>query len=192
MKKIIQIILFLILIILTYLFYKMHLKDKEKIKSEIIIKSTTDTNKTDSNLIKNLEYDININENNNYNLTSEFSEIIYQDDFEIVQMRKVKAVFTDKKLSQIVITSDIAAYNNKNYNTTFEENVIVKYLDNIVYGDVLILDFEKNNISISNNVKYDGPNGVLFTDNIIIDLITKKIDIFMDKSDKKVIINSKN
>ena len=170
----------------------MHFKDEEKITSEEVIISTTDTNKTDSNLIKNLEYDININENNNYNLTSEFSEIIYQDDFEIVQMRKVKAVFTDKKFSQIVITSDVAAYNNKNYNTTFEENVIVKYLDNIVYGDILILDFEKNSISISNNVKYDGPNGVLFTDNIVIDLITKKIDIFMDKADKKVIINSKN
>ena len=50
---------------------------------------------------------------------------------------------------------------------------------------------EKNNITISNNVKYDGPNGVLFTDNVLIDLITKKIDIFMNKSDKKVIINSK-
>jgi len=191
MKKTLQIILLLSLIFLIYFFYKTHFGEEKNItiKHETIDKLSTD--KIDNNLIKNLEYDININENNNYNLTSESSEIFYQDGFETVKMRQVKGVFTSKDSEPIIITSDFAAYNNKNYNTTFERNIKIRYIDNVIYGEILILDFEKNNITISNNVKYDGPNGVLFTDNILIDLITKKIDIFMDKSDKKVIINSK-
>ena len=191
MKKTLQIVLFLLLISLIYFFYKTHFEEEEKItiKQETIEKTNTD--KIDNNLIKNLEYDIKINENNNYNLTSEFSEISYQGGFETVKMRQVKGVFTSKDSEPIIITSDFASYNNENYNTTFERNIKITYIDNVIYGEILNLDFEKNNITISNNVKYDGPNGVLFTDNILINLITKKIDIFMDKSDKKVIINSK-
>ena len=191
MKKTLQIVLFLFLIFLIFFFYKTQFEEEKKItiKQETIDKINTDN--IDNNLIKNLEYEININENNNYNLTSEFNEIIYQDGFEIVKMRQVKAVFTSKDSEPIIITSDFATYNNKNYNTTFERNIKIRYIDSIIYGEILILDFEKNNITVSNNVKYDGPNGVLFTDNILIDLITKKIDIFMNKSDKKVIINSK-
>ena len=191
MKKTLQIVLFLLLIFLIYFFYKTHFEEEEKItiKQETIEKTNTD--KIDNNLIKNLENDIKINENNNYNLTSEFSEISYQGGFETVKMRQVKGVFTSKDSEPIIITSDFASYNNENYNTTFERNIKITYIDNVIYGEILNLDFEKNNITISNNVKYDGPNGVLFTDNILINLITKKIDIFMDKSDKKVIINSK-
>ena len=191
MKKTIQIVLFLLLISLIYFFYKTHFEEEEKItiKQETIDKTNTD--KIDNNLIKNLEYDIKINENNNYNLTSEYSEISYQDGFETVKMRQVKGVFTSKDSEPITITSDFASYNNENYNTTFERNIKIIYIDNVIYGEILILDFEKNNITVSNNVKYDGPNGILLTDNILINLITKKIDIFMDKSDKKVIINSK-
>ena len=192
MKKIIQIVLFLVLIFLIYFFYNIHLKDKKEIKTDQQTTNTIDTDEVENNLITNLEYDININENNNYNLTSEYSEIVYLDGFEVVQMQKVKAVFTDKKSEPIIIKSDTAIYNNKSYNTTFEGNIKVIHINNIIYGNTLILDFEKNNIKISGNVKYDGPNGVLFTDNIMIDLITKKIDIFMDKSDEKVVINSKN
>ena len=192
MRKTIQIVLFLIIIFLIYFFYEMYLKNKEEVKIEQVTTNSLNTNEVENNLITNLEYDININENNNYNLTSELSEIIYQDGYEVVQMQQVKAIFTDKKLAPIIITSDTAAYNNKNYNTTFEGNIEVKHIDNVIYGDILVLDFEKNNIKISGNIKYDGPNGVLFTDNIMIDLITKKIDIFMDKSDEKVVINSKN
>ena len=191
MKKTLQIVLFLSLIFLIYFFYKTYFGEEKKItvNQETIDKINTD--KVDNNIIKNLEYDININENNNYNLTSEFNEIIYQGGFEIVKMRQVKAVFTSKDSEPIIITSDFAAYNNQNYNTTFERNIKIRYIDNVIYGEILILDFEKNNITISDNVKYDGPNGILYTDNILINLITKKIDIFMDKSDKKVIINSK-
>ena len=191
MKKTLQIVLFLFLIFLIFFFYKTQFEEEKKItiKQETIDKINTDN--IDNNLIKNLEYEININENNNYNLTSKFSEIVYQDGFETVKMRQVKGIFTSKDSEPIIITSDFATYNNKNYNTTFERNIKIRYIDSIIYGEILILDFEKNNITVSNNVKYDGPNGILYTDNILIDIITKKIDIFMDKSDKKVIINSK-
>ena len=84
MKKTLQIVLFLFLIFLIFFFYKTQFEEEKKItiKQETIDKINTDN--IDNNLIKNLEYEININENNNYNLTSKFSEIVYQDGFETV------------------------------------------------------------------------------------------------------------
>ena len=106
-------------------------------------------------------------------------------------MLDVKAIFTDKNNSQVIVTSDEAVYNNENYNTIFEKNIKIKYLNNIIYGDVLNLDLEKNSLIIYGNVSYDGINGNLIADNIKLDLITKQINIFMNDTDKKVMINSK-
>ena len=106
-------------------------------------------------------------------------------------MLDVKAIFTDKNNSQVIVTSDEAVYNNENYNTIFEKNIKIKYLNNIIYGDALNLDLEKNSLIIYGNVSYDGINGNLIADNIKLDLITKQINIFMNDTDKKVMINSK-
>jgi hypothetical protein len=55
----------------------------------------------------------------------------------------------------------------------------------------LDLNFEENIIKIFNNVVYDGLQGVLKTDNVVIDLITKKTKIFMENSKDKVKASSK-
>ena len=98
MKKIIQIVLFLVLIFLIYFFYNIHLKDKKEIKTDQQTTNTINTDEVENNLITNLEYDININENNNYNLTSEYSEIVYLDmTFEEASKFIVSAGTSDTK-----------------------------------------------------------------------------------------------
>lgn len=195
MKKIIQLVLLLILIFLMFNFYNRYFKEEEKIgiqqKTSQPIIPKEDNNQADNNVIQNLEYEINIKKDNNYKLSSKTSEIFYKNGVELIKMLDVKAIFTDKNNSQVIVTSDEAVYNNENYNTIFEKNIKIKYLNNIIYGDALNLDLEKNSLIIYGNVSYDGINGNLIADNIKLDLITKQINIFMNDAEEKVELISK-
>ena len=105
-------------------------------------------------------------------------------------MEKVTAKLTDENNVSLFITSEKASYNNASYYTKFENDVKIKYLDNIIYAQNMILNFANNSISIFKNVMYNGPKGNLKADNIRINLITKKIDIFMNDENKNVVITS--
>ena len=187
MKKGIQIILILILISSITVFY-FKFFDKEEVEVNV---SNQITNETENNIIKNLKYEIRIEQDNDYNISSETSEIFYKNNVEFVSMKKVIAILKDKDQKTIVINSDNATYNNNNYNTNFENNFKIKYLDNQISADKMFLNFQDNYISISDNVKYRGPMGFLDADNIKIDLITKKINILMynTKENIKILTN---
>ena len=191
MRKVIQIILFIFLIFLITEFYKRYFKEKDEVKIDKKISETPSISQNNNNTIQNLEYKISINEDNNYKISSKISEIVYQNNVELIKMFEVKATFTDKNQTEVTITSEEAIYNNENYNTIFKKNIIIKYLNNLIYGDILNLDLEKNIMIVSGNVKYSGFNSELTADNIKLNLITKKIDIFMDEKNKKVVINTK-
>ncbi len=191
MKKIIQLALLLILIFLIFTFYKKYFKEKEKVKIQNDNSKSLITDQAENNVIQNLEYEINIKKENNYKLSSKMSEIFYKNGVELIKMLDVKAIFTDKNNSQVIVTSDKAIYNNQNYNTIFENNIKIIYLDNVIVGDMLNLNLDENNLVIYGNVKYEGLNGDLSADNIKLDLISKQINISMNNVDKKIIINSK-
>ncbi len=191
MKRIIQLILFFTLIIILFIFYNAYFKDQNNVK--IIEKTSVNQtkNEEENNIIKNLKYEISIDKNNNYNIFADLSEITYKDGSELVLMEKVTATLTDENNVSLLITSDKASYNNSNYNTNFKNNIEIKYLDNIIFAQNMILNFENNLISIFEDVKYSGPKGNLETDNIKIDLITKKIDIFMNNNESVIITSNK-
>ncbi len=192
MKKIIQFVLLLVLIFLIFVFYNKYFIEKDEKKTEQNEPKIIISDESNNNLIQNLEYEINIEKNNNYKLSSKTSEIFYKDGIELIKMLEVKAIFTDKNNTKVIVTSDEAVYNNNNYNTIFKKNIEIRYLNNVIYGDILNLDLENNNLKLYGNVKYDGINGNLTADNIELDLISKQINIFMNQIDQKVIINSKN
>ena len=199
MNRIIQLILFFILIVLIYVFYNIYFKENNntEIESNLTINNSSNRKNNnlikekENNLIKNLKYEISIRENNDYQILSELSELTYDEDgSEIILMSKVTAILTDENNNSLIITSDKANYNNTNYNTSFQDNVEIKYLDNIIFAENMILDFNKNFISVYNNVKYNGSLGNLIADNIKIDLITKKIDVFMNNTNENIVISS--
>ena len=190
MKRVIQIILLFFLIIITFIFYNIYFKSDDKAEIKKTISMDQATTETKNNLIKNLNYEINIEGNNDYQISSELSEITYKDGSELVLMRKVAAILTDKNNLSLFITSDNASYNNTNYNTNFENNVKIRYLDSIIFAENMTLDFEKNYISVNENVRYNGTLGNLDADNIKINLITKKINIFMNNTNESVVITS--
>ena len=156
-------------------------------------KNTSDkelSNQTQNNLIKNLKYEVKLDQDNQYMITADFSEITYDNNVELVKMQKVIAIFIDKNNIPLTIISDRAIYNNSNYNTNFKNNVRIEYLDNVILADKMDLNFDKNMITIFDNVNYNGSQGTILTDVIKIDLITKKIDIYMNNTKDNVEIKT--
>ena len=144
-----------------------------------------------NNLIKNLRYDVNFENDTKYNITADFSELIYDNKDEIVKMQIVEAIFIDKGGLPLIITSDDAVFNNSSYNTTFTNNVQIKYINNKMISEKLFLNFENNVVIISDNIIYEGVMGYGKADNIKINLISKDVKIFMNNLDDKIEITTK-
>ena len=189
MKKFIQLFLFFLLILILIIVYRNYFKtDTEKKLKQVDKKETLIENQ--NNLIKNLRYNVNFDNNTQYFITAEFSEIFYREGSEYVEMQIVLARLINEENISLIIESDKATYNNSNYNTKFSNNVKITYLDNIINSQNLDLNFEENTVTAYNNVIYEGVRGQLRADNIVINLITKEINIFMNDTENKVIIKS--
>ena len=165
--------------------------EKEQPKVEIDIQEEQQVPNTENNLIKNLKYEVKLDQDNQYIITSDLSEITYENNFEVVKMQNVTAIFIDQSNIPIIVTSDHAIYNNSNYNTKFYDNGRIEYLNNFILSDNMDLDFNNNLITINENVEYNGIQGTIIADNVKIDLITKKIEIYMDDINDNVEITTK-
>ena len=191
MKRIIQLILFLFLLIIFIIFYKIYFTENKEIKVNSLEQKDQLLIKKNNNQIKNLRYDVNFDENKQYIITAELSEIAYENEVEIVKMKKVVAIFVDETNIPLTITADQAIYNDNNYNTNFSENVKITYINNIILSDKMDLNFNTNIISIYENVEYEGLQGTIKADNVKVDLVTKKIRIYMDDKKKKVKVETR-
>ena len=191
MKKIIKLSLFLLIIITSTIFYRYFFLENEKTSLDIEIPNEQVVENPESNIIKNLKYEVKLADQNKYIITSELSEITEKNGPEIVIMKIATAVFLDKKNIPLKVTSDIAEYNNENHNTNFSQNVRIEYLNNIILADKMDFDFVNNLVKIYQNVEYKGLQGNISTDNIEIDLITKQIKIYMDNTNNNVKVVTK-
>jgi hypothetical protein len=197
MKNVIQLFLFIIILISIYLFYTTYFKEKKVNKvfyenSDVILPTNYEIKNKENNLIQNLEYEVNFDDKNYYKIISTSSEIVYENSVELIKMYDVKGVLINKFNSlDITITSDSAIYSNENYKTAFKKNVKIRYLDNIISGENLILDFEKNKIIMFYDIKYQNKHTIMLADKVNIDLISKKIDIFMENPNEEITINLK-
>ena len=186
MKRTIQLFLFFSLIIISLLFYKNYFVKIEPVKNDNLIEENEAQLNDSNNLIQNLKYDVVLNDSSKYTITADKSEILYLDDTEFVFMEMVIAKFIDTDDSELIITSDKAIFNNSNYNTNFEKNVEIIYLNHVIRSNKLDLDLDKNIARIYDNVVYQGLQGEMKTDNVVINLITKNTDIFMNDKNNKI------
>ena len=207
MKSFLQLFLLSLIIILGFFFYKNYFStnhineiareddtSKEKIlvnpQENQSINSKKNIPQAKSNLIKNLKYKVKLADSGEYEINANLSELSYQDEAEIILMKEVIARFIDEKGKIITVKADKATFNNLTYNTEFEKNITIKYLNNIITAEKLNFDFKKSDILIRENIIYNGPYGFVKADNIIINIITKNIKAFMDNSDNKIEIKS--
>ena len=189
MKTIIQLSLFCIVVFTIFFFNKIYLSKDDKTVVSSNMPNDQIIIQTENNLVKNLKYEVNLDKNKQYIITSDLSELINSNDIEIVKMQMVKALIIGENKIPLIIKSDNADYNNLNYSTKFRNNVSIEYMNNKIYSDKADLDFENNIAKIFENVRYIGSQGTVISDNIEINLVTKKIDIYMDNENDKVELN---
>jgi LPS export ABC transporter protein LptC len=181
MKKIIQLLIFVIVLISIFIFYRLYFYDEVSIKSKKTPRiEQTSSDKINNNIIENLKYNINLNEENSYSISSLSSEIKYENNNEIVNMTKVEAIFLGKDKQAVKIISDFAVYNKLDNQTFFEKNVIIRYQSHSIFSDKMLINLKNDMANIYDSVRYEGPNIELKADQINLNLITKKIDIYMD------------
>jgi len=190
-KRSIQLIIILIIILSFYLIFKNYLifnEDKKVLKNSINNLEEITKNDNDENLIKNLKYEINIDQNQKYVLTATKGSVSNLDNTEIIYMEKVKAIFFDKKGNQMIVTSDTGMFNSSTYDSEFSNNIKINYDNHQIVAEKMNLNFAKKIINIYENVLYFNADLSLAADNVSINLITKKTDIYMNNNKKKVLI----
>ena len=192
MKVFLQTFLFSILIIIGFFFYQTYFMKNESVEKIVVknkIKKNDITEK--KNIITNLQYNVKLVNNGNYEIKSTSSKIIYENGFEIVFMEGVIATFTDNKDRKIIITSDKASFNSSTYDTKFRDNIKILYENHKITSDKINFDFKQNNILIFQNVIYTGLKEEINTDNIKLNLITKDVQFYMnsEKDNIKITLN---
>ena len=191
LKTFIQIVLVLTLsFILIFTFYKYF-------RSESIVE-----NINDNKIIKNYDEEKIIQENNKdsiiYNLTYkkfdiqnnsyliEASEGTIKENTNEVFMKNVKATINYKNNEELFIFSNNAIFNNKTFQTNFYNGVKLIFRDQNLESDNLDFLFDKNIAIFRDNVRYKNLDTNMFSDEILINLLTKEVTISSKKKSKKV------
>ena len=80
---------------------------------------------------------------------------INTDNPSIIMMTDVIAKITFSNSEPVNITSKYAEYNNENYETTFTENVLVRYVDHEIKAERMRLSMEENLATMSKDIFYN-------------------------------------
>ena len=106
-------------------------------------------------------------------------------------MNIVEASLTYPNNEKLIIYSEEAIFNKNSFKTTFSKNVKLLYQEQILESDKLDFLINKNIAIFKDNVRYNNQNIQAFSDIIIINLLTKEIDI-KSKNQNKIRIKKKN
>ena len=212
-SKIIQIILFgfgLLIFIFTYLSFfqktnsnylnetgrlekslEQSLDMKKIVKKDKNNDSVIEEDKNASNIISDLSYKNIDHKGNIFNINSKITKIFEEEeDLNFMEVVVARIFLLDGRV--IEIFADKAIYNTINYNTEFVGNVLVVEDENKITSNNLDFIFDKNLITIYNNVKYKGYNKFLTADKVDINLLNHKVNVYMYDKMNKVKANVKN
>ena len=140
------------------------------------------------NIITEINYTSTNILGSNYEITAAYGTIDPENS-SIILMKNVKAIITDVKQNQIVITSISAKYNSGNRETNFIGNVFLTFADNTIKSENLDLLFEKNLLYISNEMVYKNSNIMLEADKLELEILSKDIKIYMYDKNQKIQIS---
>lgn len=183
-KIIIQSILFLIiLLLLIFFFFKYFSKNNQTSSNTDKTNLTSAPKENFANIIENIEYNSNDETGNLYNIKAEYGEILNESK-NLILMKNVTAKIIFNHNEQIIITSKKAIYNTINYDTNFEEDILVKYAEHTIASNNVDLLFKDNKVKIYNEIDYNNLNTNLLADNAEINLLTKNLKIYMNNNKK--------
>ena len=179
-------LIFIFLIISLFIFLKYFKKSSFESNSKTNITQTLNDGES---LIEDLKYLSVDKTGNEYKIEAKKGNID-KNNPEIIYLENVRAVIILQNSESILIKSNYAKYNIKSFDTLFNDSVSVDYSEHILKSEFLDLSFEKNIVSIYDNVRYLSGISSLRADRAEIDIINNKTKIFMDNPNKKVQIDN--
>ena len=183
-----QVVMVLIIILISLWFYlKYFTKNFEDVKEVPVIEKIDENQNSTSTYIDDINYVSLDAKGNKYQITAKQAEIKIE-NADLMFLSDVVAFVFLKDKDTVKITSNFGKYNTKNYDTIFSENVIVVYPGHKVTGEYLDFSFLTNLGVFTTNVIYTGEKTNLFADKMEMNLTTKDTKIFMNDTEKKVLI----
>ena len=149
------------------------------------------TDKKITNIIENIEYNSTDNKGNKYIIRAKQGEVL-DGNINLIQMKIVEAEMIFDNYEKITIKSSEAIYNTIDYDTSFKENVEIKYAEHKMTSDNVDLIFKDHKIKVYNKINYTNLNTDLLADVMEIDLLTKDLKIYMSDKSKKIKANYKS
>ena len=184
-----QVLLVLLIIAIFLWFYLKYFTDNfEDIKESPAVEKIDENHNSNSTYINDINYISSDAKGNKYQITAKQAEIKIENS-DVMFLRDVVAFIFIKDSDKVKITSNFGKYNAKNYDTVFSKNVIAVYPGHKIIGEYLDFSFLNNLGIFTTNVIYTGNKTSLFADKIEMDLTTKDAKVFMNDSNKKVIVN---
>jgi hypothetical protein len=187
-KKILKIFLVLLFFVILLFFFQKFLNEN---KIEDSNYSDIKQNDAKSNIIKEIIFSSKDKQGNEYILKAEEGEIDLTND-KIIYLKKIKAQIILNNSDDVLIFSDFGKYNIENSDTIFSENILIKHLDNRIKSNYMEFSLNKNLMIITKNVVYSNEGNLLKADTVKFNIETKKVNIFMNDSSKKIKIISNN
>ena len=199
-KTLIQLVLLLILILIIFFISNKYFNTKDKID---VVRNNTSLNIKSNNLLDNDLEKKNI-DNEIINLTYEKFDvrgnkytikakkgILDNKRPNIIHMNIVEASLIYLNNERLIIYSKEAIFNKENFKTTFSNKVKLTFQKQILESDNLEFLIDKNIAIFKDNVKYYNQDIEAFGDAVVINLLTKEIDI-KSKNKKKIRIKKNN
>tara|TARA_B100000886_G_C20410722_1_gene486880 strand:- start:562 stop:1152 length:591 start_codon:yes stop_codon:yes gene_type:complete len=181
-----------LLLIFTFIFISLLIFFKyfnKTISKNDLKMKTEKTKNTGESIIEDLKYLSTDKKGNEYKIEAKKGNID-KDNPDIIYLENVEAVILLQNSDSIIIKSKFANYNTKNFDTLFNNSVSLDYGEHGLKSEFLNLSFESNLVSIYDNVRYLSGISSLKADRAEIDILNKNTKIFMENSNKKVLINS--
>ena len=183
--------LYLILIIVSIIFFFSNYYEVDNVVQTENLKSENIDTNDNLNIIENINYSSLDKDGNKYLITAKTGEI-YQNNFNNIKMKYVYAKIIFLNQQTIEIKSNYANYNRETSETLFYDKVLSSYLDNKISSNELQLLFEDKLAKIKDNVVYMNKQGKIEADKVLLDLTTKKAKISMNDSEEKIKISYLN
>lgn len=192
-KTLIQLVLLFILIFIIFFISKKYFFNEKKIEISKNMPSTNlkqnyllDENIDKNNEIIDLVYEKFDTYGNKYLIMSK-KGILDKKQPDIIYMNTVEASLTYLNNERLIINSKEAIFNKNNFKTTFSKNVKLVYKKQILKSDNLEFLIDKNIAIFSDNVRYYNQDIEAFADIVVINLLTKEIEV-KSKNQKKITI----
>ena len=193
-KSFIQLILFSIIILSSFIVYQYFFKDNKSVKiidsqpneiqsqnSQIMQSKIIDTD----NIIEKLEYKSIDAYGNEYVIKSSKAESQLNDSNNVM-LFSVSAIIYSPKKKPIMIKSDFALHNKLTFNTKFYDNVEILHDTIEVTSENLDLLYKENRVDLYNIKSANYKQSILLADKITFDILTKNVSVNMYKDNQRI------